>query len=116
MAFGETYDAYFLVCKDGWWSWGGDLPDALIESFGRKPDLACVSLGPDGEWYLQGQDGRSSLRSLGLTDYSQVDALSVLYKSVNFGAEELFRSSGRVCQLLERNLLPGEASWRAQID
>mmetsp|Transcript_31329 Transcript_31329/g.74452 ORF Transcript_31329/g.74452 Transcript_31329/m.74452 type:complete len:398 (-) Transcript_31329:52-1245(-) len=58
VAFGETFDAFFLVCKDGWWSCGGELPDGLEEGVRRK-DLSCVSLGPDGEWYFQAHNGSS---------------------------------------------------------
>ena len=61
VAFGSTFDSYFIVFNDGWWC-RGDLPDGLkiaIQRLGAEPSFKCVSLGPDGEWYLETLDGKA---------------------------------------------------------
>ncbi|KAJ1476599.1 hypothetical protein T484DRAFT_1965386 [Baffinella frigidus] len=61
VAFGEGFDTFFLVFNDGWWHAPG-MPAGLgrlMESRKCRPDLKCVSLGPNGEWFLEAQNGRS---------------------------------------------------------
>jgi hypothetical protein len=60
VAFGEDWDSYFIVFKDGWWSYN-NIPQELIdvlEKRHRRGDLACVSLGPNGEYYMSALNGR----------------------------------------------------------
>ena len=62
VAFGEGFDSHFLVFNDGWWDYDGDIPDGLhrlMDSRKFRSDLTCVSLGPDGEWFLRAQNGSS---------------------------------------------------------
>jgi hypothetical protein len=52
---------YFIVYTDGVWSYV-DAPSGLkdkLEARKRASDLSCVSLGPDGEWFLYGKNGRA---------------------------------------------------------
>eukprot|EP00934_Nitzschia_sp_Nitz4_P008103 Nitzschia sp. Nitz4//scaffold159_size51929//50516//51733//NITZ4_006889-RA/size51929-processed-gene-0.23-mRNA-1//-1//CDS//3329537604//8093//frame0 len=61
VAFGENWDTYFVVYTDGYWKWGGNIPNGLLKllaSRSRKSDLSCVSLGPEGEWFLSANNGR----------------------------------------------------------
>jgi ribosomal protein S27E len=60
IAFGEHWDSYFIVYECGWWQYN-IIPDSLstiLEARNRKPDLECVSLGPDGEYYIRAKNGR----------------------------------------------------------
>jgi hypothetical protein len=59
VAFGTRVDSYFIVYKDGWGQYQ-NIPDSLneiIEARNREPDLDCVSLGPDGEYYMRAKNG-----------------------------------------------------------
>jgi hypothetical protein len=62
VAFGASYDTFFVVFQDGSWiSNGRGIPEELEEKLkGRedRPDLKCVNLGPDGEWFLRARNGR----------------------------------------------------------
>ena len=60
VAFGEDWDSYFIVYTDGGWSYN-NIPsglDDLIERRRRKGDLDCVSLGPDGEYFISAKNGK----------------------------------------------------------
>jgi hypothetical protein len=61
VAFGEDWDSYFVVFDCGWWSYSNvpkGLSDLLAKR-GKRADLTAVSLGPNGEWYLEAQNGRA---------------------------------------------------------
>lgn len=62
IAFGSSYDAFFIVYTDGSWVYQGrGIPAELEEKLsGRqdRPDLVCVNLGPAGEWFLRARNGR----------------------------------------------------------
>mmetsp|Transcript_90442 Transcript_90442/g.240218 ORF Transcript_90442/g.240218 Transcript_90442/m.240218 type:complete len:131 (-) Transcript_90442:12-404(-) len=62
VAFGEDWDAHFIVFADGWWTCSGSVPEDMmekIESRGCAADLDFVSLGPNGEWFLSAKNGRA---------------------------------------------------------
>eukprot|EP00933_Yihiella_yeosuensis_P005859 TRINITY_DN110459_c0_g1_i1.p1 TRINITY_DN110459_c0_g1~~TRINITY_DN110459_c0_g1_i1.p1 ORF type:complete len:417 (-),score=56.68 TRINITY_DN110459_c0_g1_i1:67-1317(-) len=62
IAFGEDYETFFVVFQDGWWQCGGAIPSGLLDKIRARdnsPDLTCVSLGPNGEWYLSARNGRA---------------------------------------------------------
>eukprot|EP00927_Polykrikos_kofoidii_P077206 TRINITY_DN74174_c0_g1_i1.p1 TRINITY_DN74174_c0_g1~~TRINITY_DN74174_c0_g1_i1.p1 ORF type:complete len:430 (-),score=54.07 TRINITY_DN74174_c0_g1_i1:90-1265(-) len=62
VSFGEDYETYFIVWKDGWWSRNGDIPSglaALMSERRNKSDLDFVSIGPTGEWFLRARNGRA---------------------------------------------------------
>jgi hypothetical protein len=62
LAFGKQNSAYFIVYEDGSWQYGGQgIPSGLIEKLKERQylqDVSCVSLGPDGEWFLKAKNGR----------------------------------------------------------
>ena len=62
VAFGISFDTYFVVFRDGSWSCRGkDIPKALqdkLDAREDRPDLVCVNLGPSGEWFLRARNGR----------------------------------------------------------
>lgn len=62
VAFGASYDTYFVVFHDGSWAFQGrDIPEELSEKLAvrrDKDDLVAVSLGPTGEWFLRAENGR----------------------------------------------------------
>lgn len=61
VAFGEDWNSYFVVFANGGYE-GCDVPGALqdlLNRRGKRGDLDCVSLGPDGEYYLKAKNGRT---------------------------------------------------------
>ena len=62
VAFGEDWSTFFVVYKDGYWKWGGDIPSGLRKKLtdrDRKSDLKHVSLGPCGQYYISVANGRA---------------------------------------------------------
>lgn len=60
VAFGASWDSFCIVFEDGGFCYQG-LPHELhqlITSRGSKTDLACVSLGPNGEYFIRANDGK----------------------------------------------------------
>jgi hypothetical protein len=62
VAFGQQNSAYFIVYEDGSWDSGGQgIPSGLMMKLKERKklqDLACVTLGPNGEWFLKAKNGR----------------------------------------------------------
>eukprot|EP00523_Entomoneis_sp_CCMP467_P014636 CAMPEP_0168772292 /NCGR_PEP_ID=MMETSP0725-20121227/3881_1 /TAXON_ID=265536 /ORGANISM="Amphiprora sp., Strain CCMP467" /LENGTH=484 /DNA_ID=CAMNT_0008821805 /DNA_START=1 /DNA_END=1456 /DNA_ORIENTATION=- len=61
IAFGEDWNSYFVVFTDGGWMYES-IPQGLIDVIERRQrrgDLTCVSLGPNGEYYVAAKNGRS---------------------------------------------------------
>ena len=61
VAFGIDWDSYFVVYTDGYWSYINvpcELMD-IMEKRQNKSDLECVSLGPNGEYFLSAKNGRT---------------------------------------------------------
>jgi hypothetical protein len=65
VAFGAHMGSYFIVYEDGCYQCGY-LPESLEVILERralsgedKLDLDCVSLGPDGEYYMRAKNGRA---------------------------------------------------------
>eukprot|EP00978_Attheya_sp_CCMP212_P005887 scaffold13134_cov52-Attheya_sp.AAC.4 len=63
VAFGSTYDTYFVVFQDGSWEYKGQtIPDKLeykLQDRADRADLLCVTLGPNGEWFMKARTGRT---------------------------------------------------------
>jgi hypothetical protein len=59
VAFGNHKDSYFIVYKGGSFSYNKSPQELekLISSRKNKNDLECVSLGPDGEFYMSAKNG-----------------------------------------------------------
>ena len=61
VAFGEHWDSHFIVYDDGYWQYQ-NIPAGLsniLDERGNKADLDCVSLGPDGEYYMSAKNGEA---------------------------------------------------------
>jgi len=61
VAFGGEWDSYFIVTQNGGYMYR-NIPSALhdlIERRQQKTDIECLSLGPDGEYYLKAKNGRA---------------------------------------------------------
>jgi hypothetical protein len=63
VAFGSTWDTFFIVLHDGSWKFQGrGIPAGLERKLSERedrPDLVCVTLGPDGEsWFMKAENGR----------------------------------------------------------
>jgi hypothetical protein len=64
VAFGEKWEDYFVVFDDGYWAYaGGTVPagllDLVVEQRHSRSDLACVTIGPNGEWFLRAMNGKA---------------------------------------------------------
>lgn len=62
VAFGSSYDTFFVVFHDGSWQYQGrGIPESLEEKLAARDDradLVAVNLGPSGEWFLKARNGR----------------------------------------------------------
>ncbi|KAG7364456.1 hypothetical protein IV203_037658 [Nitzschia inconspicua] len=62
VAFGSTYDTFFVVFHDGSWQYQGrGIPETLEEKLASRDDradLVSLNLGPSGEWFLKAENGR----------------------------------------------------------
>ena len=62
VAFGSSYDTFFVVFQDGSWQYEGrGIPESLEEKLASRDDradLVAVNLGPSGEWFLKARNGR----------------------------------------------------------
>ena len=62
VAFGSSYDTFFIVFSDGSWQYQGrGIPESLEEKLASRDDradLMAVNLGPSGEWFLKAKNGR----------------------------------------------------------
>jgi len=62
VAFGSSYDTFFVVFSDGSWQYQGrGIPESLEEKLASRDDradLVTVNLGPSGEWFLKAKNGR----------------------------------------------------------
>lgn len=79
VAFGPTWDAWFVVVHDGSWKFQGRIPQELsdkLASRNDRGDLVLVTLGPSGEWFLKAKNGRMWWG--GLTDAADAAILQLL--------------------------------------
>lgn len=62
VAFGGSYDTFFVVFHDGSWQYQGrGIPESLedkLEERDCRADLVTVNLGPKGEWFLKAKNGK----------------------------------------------------------
>jgi hypothetical protein len=63
VAFGSTWETFFIVLADGSWTFQGrGIPAGLERKLLDRedsPDLSAVTLGPDGEaWFMKAENGR----------------------------------------------------------
>ena len=62
VAFGATYDTFFVVFNDGSWEYQGrSIPKSLEKKLRERDDAADIvicNLGPNGEWFLKAENGK----------------------------------------------------------
>jgi hypothetical protein len=62
VAFGATYDTFFVVFNDGSWEYQGRaIPKSLEKKLRERDDaddLVLCNLGPNGEWFLKAENGK----------------------------------------------------------
>ena len=62
VAFGATYDTFFVVFNDGSWEYQGrSVPKSLEKKLRERDDaadLVICNLGPNGEWFLKAENGK----------------------------------------------------------
>jgi len=62
VAFGATYDTFFVVFNDGSWEYQGRaIPKSLEKKLRERDDvddLVLCNLGPTGEWFLKAENGK----------------------------------------------------------
>jgi hypothetical protein len=62
VAFGATYDTFFVVFNDGSWEYQGrSIPKSLEKKLRDRDDaadLVICNLGPNGEWFLKAENGK----------------------------------------------------------
>lgn len=62
VAFGATYDTFFVVFNDGSWEYQGrSIPKSLEKKLRERDDaadLVICNLGPNGEWFLKAENGK----------------------------------------------------------
>ncbi|VEU44538.1 unnamed protein product [Pseudo-nitzschia multistriata] len=62
VAFGATYDTFFIVFHDGSWQYQGrSIPKSLEDKLATRDDaddLVVCNLGPNGEWFLKAENGK----------------------------------------------------------
>ena len=88
VAFGEDYDTYFIVYKNGFWVGSGDIPSGLwdiISRRNRKGDLKCVSLGSNGQWFLEANNGRAWWGGLSTKTLRKIAKVKARIKFLDFG-------------------------------
>lgn len=87
VAFGEYWDSYFVVYTDGWWKCK-NVPTALsklIESRRSRTDLECVSLGPNGEYFLSAKNGRFWCGGLTNSNTNSIKQVEGTIEFMDFG-------------------------------
>lgn len=62
VAFGATYDTFFVVFNDGSWEYQGrSIPKSLEKKLRERDnaaDIVICNLGPNGEWFLKAESGK----------------------------------------------------------
>ena len=87
VAFGETWESYFIVYTDGGWQ-HSNVPYSLEDLIKRRrnvADLTCVSLGPDGEYYVSARNGRAWWGGMNENNMATARAYKDRLKFMDFG-------------------------------
>lgn len=87
VAFGGSYDSYFVVFDDGFWQCS-TIPSGLTDLLGRRNnrgDLKCVSLGPRGEYFLAAKNGRAWWNGLTSEGMKRVASIKDRVQFMDFG-------------------------------
>ncbi|EJK69390.1 hypothetical protein THAOC_09363 [Thalassiosira oceanica] len=91
VAFGEEWDSYFVVYTDGGYAYQS-VPSELVKLIKKriKADLSCVSLGPDGEYYVGAEDGRAWWGGMHADNLSIAGKVKDRIKFMDFGDDDSF--------------------------
>ena len=79
---------WMCVCKDGWWARSSNLPaglDDLLAQRKNTADLKCVSLGPDGQWFVSAKNGRAWWGGLFTSNYDIIAPYKNMVTFMEFG-------------------------------
>ena len=95
LAFGQENSTYFIVYEDGSYTYSRQqgIPSGLLVKLKERKnlqDVACVSLGPEGEWFLKAKNGRmwwGGVSSELDDEYNNVIARKMKLKFVSFGED-----------------------------
>ena len=92
VAFGEDWNSYFIVYDDGYWEYS-NVPAALDDLIKRRKcraDLSCVSLGPNGEYYLSARNGRAWWGGMTTDNMKRTKKYSDRIKFLDFGIDDSY--------------------------
>ena len=93
VAFGEHWDSHFIVYDDGYWQYQ-NIPAGLsniLDERGRdKVDLDCVSLGPDGEYYMSAKNGKAWWGGTTNENIASIDKVRDRVKFIDFADDDAF--------------------------
>jgi len=88
VAFGDDYSTFFLVYKNGGWRYSGDIPSGLLELLQQRKksgDLKCVTLGSQGQWFLEAKNGRMWWGGLASSTLNKIREVKDSLKFLDFG-------------------------------
>ncbi|EJK64907.1 hypothetical protein THAOC_14305, partial [Thalassiosira oceanica] len=91
VAFGASYDSYFVVYTNGGYAYQS-IPSALAKLVDQRnrTDLSCVSLGPDGEYYVSAKNGRAWWGGMHADNLSIARKVQDRIKFMDFGDYDSF--------------------------
>ena len=92
VAFGEHWDSHFIVYDDGYWQYQ-NIPAGLsniLDERGNKADLDCVSLGPDGEYYMSAKNGKAWWGGTTSENIASIAKVSDRVKFIDFADDDAF--------------------------
>ena len=88
IAFGQTWESYFLVTKGGGWAYY-DVPHGLEDVVNNKKNkrktINCVSLGANGQWYISFTDGSSNWGGLSSASLAKIAKVRNRITFMDFG-------------------------------
>eukprot|EP00592_Proboscia_alata_P003595 CAMPEP_0194376134 /NCGR_PEP_ID=MMETSP0174-20130528/24620_1 /TAXON_ID=216777 /ORGANISM="Proboscia alata, Strain PI-D3" /LENGTH=830 /DNA_ID=CAMNT_0039156701 /DNA_START=191 /DNA_END=2683 /DNA_ORIENTATION=+ len=90
IAFGETWNSYFIVYEDGGYSYKG-IPYHVNDIIQKNQcEIECVSLGPKGEYFMKMKNGRVWWGGMSYNAMNKVNRLKDRVKFIDFGENETF--------------------------
>ena len=91
VAFGEEWDSYFVLFEDGGWQ-SNNIPYGLSNWINRNssPDLACVTLGPNGEYYVRAKDSSSWWGGIEPDNWNRMKKFRGRIKFMDFGDDDSY--------------------------
>lgn len=93
VAFGKRWKSYFIVFTDGSWEYGDEIPKGLQQwLYDRRnsADLACVSIGPNYEWFVRTKRDKLYVGGVSKQLLSTIDSIKHRIVSIDFGLTNSF--------------------------